>query len=178
MNIHFREGKLGDAEICASICYEAFKAIADRHNFPHDFSDCETAFGLLSELLRREDIYSVVAEKEGRIAGSNFLWENGVIAGIGPITVDPGVQNSAIGRQLMENVLRRAHQRRFAGVRLLQSAYHNRSLSLYTKLGFDAREPLSNFQGPPIGMQIPGYIVCQAKESDLEACNSLCLREI
>ena len=176
MNINFRRGKPGDAEICASICYEAFKAIADQHNFPHDFSDRETALGLLSDLLSREDVYSVVAEKDGHIVGSNFLWENGAIAGVGPITVEPGVQNSAIGRQLMEDVLRRAHQRRFVGVRLVQSAYHNRSLSLYTKLGFDAREPLSNVQGPPIRAELPGYAVRRANERDLEACNSLCVR--
>jgi predicted N-acetyltransferase YhbS len=176
MNINFRQGKRGDAEICASICYEAFKAIADRHNFPHDFSDRETALGLLSELLGREDVYSVVAETDDHIVGSNFLWENGVIAGVGPITVEPGVQNSAIGRQLMENVLRRAHERGFVGVRLLQSAYHNRSLSLYTKLGFDAREPLSNLQGSPIRTEIFGYRVRPANESDVEACNHLCVR--
>ncbi|HEY1236292.1 MAG TPA: GNAT family N-acetyltransferase [Candidatus Binatia bacterium] len=176
MNINFRQGKPGDAEICASICHEAFKTIADRHNFPHDFSDRESALGLLSELLGREDVYSIVAEKDRHIVGSNFLWENGVIAGVGPITVEPGVQNSAIGRQLMENVLRRAHERRFVGVRLVQSAYHNRSLSLYTKLRFDAREPLSNVQGPPILAQIPGYAVRQANERDLEACNWLCIR--
>ncbi len=176
MNINFRQGGPGDAEICASICYEAFKAIADRHNFPHDFSDRGTAFGLLSELLGREDVYSVVAERDGQIVGSNFLWENGVVAGVGPITVEPGVQNSAIGRQLMENVLRRAREGRFVGVRLVQSAYHNRSLSLYTKLGFDAREPLSNLQGSPIGIEIPGYVVRQANESDLQACNTLCVR--
>src|SRR6185295_1002821 len=134
MNINFRKGKPRDAEICASICYEAFKAIADQHHFPPDFPDRESAFGLIPQLLSREDIYSVIAESDGRVVGSNFLWENGVIAGVGPITVEPGVQNSAIGRQLMENVLRRAHQRRFAGVRLLQSAYHNRSLSLSLSL--------------------------------------------
>ena len=176
MNISFRQGKPGDAEICASICYEAFKAIADRHNFPHDFSDRETALGLLSELLEREDVYSVVAEKDGHIVGSNFLWENGVIAGVGPITVERGVQNSAIGRQLMQDVLRRARARGFVGVRLLQSAYHNRSLSLYTKLGFDAREPLSNLQGLPIRTEIPDYRVRPANESDVEACNNLCVR--
>ena len=176
MNITFRAGKPGDARICATICYEAFKAIADRHNFPPDFPDRETAFGLLSELLSREDIYSVIAETDGRVLGSNFLWENTLIAGVGPITVDPAVQNSAIGRQLMENVLRRAHERRFVGVRLVQSTYHNRSLSLYTKLGFDAREPLSNLQGSPIGIEIPGYTVRQAKENDLDACNNLCVR--
>ena len=176
MNINFRKGKPRDAEICASICYEAFKAIADQHHFPPDFPDRESAFGLIPQLLSREDIYSVIAESDGRVVGSNFLWENGVIAGVGPITVDPGVQNSAIGRQLMEDVLLRAREHRFVGVRLVQSAYHNRSLSLYTKLGFDACEPLSNLQGPPIGVQIPGYTVRQAYESDLEACNALCIR--
>jgi len=98
MNINFRKGKPRDAEICASICYEAFKAIADQHHFPPDFPDRESAFGLIPQLLSREDIYSVIAESDGRVVGSNFLWENGVIAGVGPITVDPAVQNSSIGR--------------------------------------------------------------------------------
>jgi hypothetical protein len=40
-------------------------------------------------LLAREDVYSVVAEADGRVVGSNFLWENGTIAGVGPITIDP-----------------------------------------------------------------------------------------
>src|SRR6185503_2296286 len=99
-----------------------------------------------------------------------------LIAGVGPITVDPTVQNSSIGRQLMENVLRRARDRRFAGIRLLQSAYHNRSLSLYTKLGFDAQEPISNLQGPRLGVQIPGHAVRQANTGDLDACNQLCVK--
>src|SRR6476659_8263319 len=157
MNITFRSGKSDDAQTCGAICYQAFKAIANQHNFPPDFADRETAVGLLSQLLARDDIYSVVAESNSRIVGSNFLRENNLIAGVGPITVDPTVQNSSIGRQLMENVLRRARDRRFVGIRLLQSAYHNRSLSLYTKLGFDAQEPLSNLQGPVIREQIPGH---------------------
>ncbi len=56
MNIGFRAGNPDDAEACGSICYEAFKAIADQHNFPPDFCDRETAVGLLSQLLSREDI--------------------------------------------------------------------------------------------------------------------------
>jgi predicted N-acetyltransferase YhbS len=176
MNISFRAGKPDDAETCGSICYEAFKTIAIQHNFPPDFNDRDTAVGLLSQLLSREDIYSVVAESNGRVVGSNFLWENSVIAGVGPITVDPLVQNSTFGRQLMEEVMRRARTRHFVGIRLVQSAYHSRSLSLYTKLGFDAREPLSNLQGSPIGVEVPGHAVRQANESDLGDCNKLCLR--
>ena len=36
----------------------------------------------------------------------------------------------------MQAVMTRAAERKFAGVRLAQAAYHNRSLSLYAKLGF------------------------------------------
>jgi len=176
MNITLRAGRPDDGETCGSICYEAFRTIADQHSFPYDFASPEAAAGLLSQLFCRSDIYSVVAEVDGRIVGSNFLWENALIAGVGPITVDPGLQNVAIGKRLMEDVMQRAQERRFAGIRLVQAAYHNRSLSLYTKLGFDTREPLSTVQGPAIGLKILGHPVRFANEGDLEACNKLCLR--
>jgi hypothetical protein len=130
----------------------------------------------MASLLSHDDVYSVVAEVDGRVVGSNFLWENGSIAGVGPITIDPDAQNVAVGRRLMKDVLRRAEERNIAGVRLVQAAYHNRSLSLYTKLGFDTREPLSNLQGPAIEEQIPGYPVRPATEEDLGACNELYLK--
>jgi GNAT superfamily N-acetyltransferase len=175
MNIRLRAGRPDDAETCGSICYKAFNAIADQHNFPHDFPTLEVAIGFLSQLFSRSDIYSVVAEVDGRAVGSNFLWESAIIAGVGPITVDPGVQNAAIGRRLMDDVMRRAQDRRFAGVRLVQAAYHNRSLSLYTKLGFDTREPLSTIQGSALGLEIPAHAVRPANEGDLDACTKLCL---
>ena len=175
-DLTLRAGRPEDAEGCGSICYGAFKAIADQHNFPPDFASSEVAAGLMASLLSRDDVYSVVAEADGRVVGSNFLWENGTIAGVGPITIDPAAQNVAVGRRLMEDVLRRAEERNIAGVRLCQAAYHNRSLSLYTKLGFDTREPLSNLQGPAIEEQIPGYAVRLATEEDLGACNELSLK--
>jgi predicted N-acetyltransferase YhbS len=116
-------------------------------------------------------IYGVVAELDGRVVGSNFVDERSIIAGIGPITVDPSVQNRTIGRELMQHVLARVANRRLPGVRLIQAAYHNRSLSLYTKLGFVVREPISLMQGQPIAVQIPGYIIRPATVGDLDACN-------
>ena len=71
----------------------------------------------------------------------------------------------------MEDVMDRARQKAFAGVRLVQAAFHNRSLSLYTKLGFDAREPLSVMRGAPINKKMPGYDVRPALHSDLDSCN-------
>jgi len=158
------------------ICYEAFKRISEYHNFRRDFPAPDIAIGLLSILLSRNDVYSVVAEVDGQIVGSNFLWESEVVAGIGPVTVDPDVQNSTIGRRLMEAVLSRGEERGFASIRLVQAAYHSRSLSLYTKLGFDTREPLSVMSGPALNVTIPGYAVRPATETDLDACNALCFR--
>lgn len=171
-----RAGTAEDAEHCGAICYEAFEAIAAQHNFPPDFPSSEVAVGLITSLLSRDDIYSVVAEADGRVVGSNFLWQNGTIAGVGPITIDPAAQNAAVGHRLMEDVLRRARERRIVGVRLVQAAYHNRSLSLYARLEFDAREPLSNLQGPAIGQRIPGHAVRLSTEEDIDACNRLCLK--
>jgi len=175
MNAVFRSGTMNDAMACGTICYEAFKAIAQQHNFPPDIPSAEFAIGLLSRVLSRTDVYSVVAEIDHRVIGSNFLWEGDTIASIGPITVIPDAQNSSVGRQLMERVLERARTRQHVGVRLVQSAYHNRSLSLYTKLGFHAREPLTVLQGPPLKLQQPGCHVRPATNADLDACNALCL---
>jgi predicted N-acetyltransferase YhbS len=176
MDIHIRRASSGDADACGVICYEAFKTIAEHHNFPPDFPDPQTAAGLLGQLFAYKDLYSVVAEVNGKIGGSNILWENAVIAGVGPITVDPKLQNVAVGRRLMEHVMERARERRFVGVRLVQAAYHNRSLSLYTKLGFDTQEPLSTMQGPALGLEIHGRAVRAATVADADACNKLCIR--
>jgi predicted N-acetyltransferase YhbS len=176
MDVKLREANANDAATCGSICYEAFKAIADEHNFPPDFPDRETAVGLLAAMIENSGFYGVVAEAEGRIVGSNFLDERGSIMGIGPITVAPAVQNLAIGRRLMGAVLERAHRRGAAGIRLVQAGYHRRSLSLYLKLGFDVREHLSCMQGPAIKESVPGVTVRPANDSDQDACNRLCRR--
>ena len=175
MTLTIRKGKPEDAQQCGRICYNAFKKIAEQHNYPSDLPSPESAIALLSEFLGHPKIYGVIAELDGRVIGSNFADERSIIAGIGPITVDPDVQNHAVGRELMQHILSRLSQLRFPGVRLVQAAYHNRSLSLYAKLGFVAREPLSTMQGSPLGINLAGYGVRTATRDDLQACNQLCL---
>jgi GNAT superfamily N-acetyltransferase len=163
-----------DAQVCGRIAYDAFGKVASDHNFPFDFPAVERAAQVLSMMFSHPGFYCVVAELESRIVGSNCLDERSAIAGVGPITIDPGVQNRRIGWTLMEAVLMRASERMFPGIRLLQAAYHNRSLSLYAKLGFVAREPISTMQGPPIKTDLPGYAVRAARKDDFEECNRLC----
>ena len=174
MNLKLRRGTPDDAQACGTICYEAFKDISDTHNFPPDFPSPEVATGLLSWMLKHPKFYSVVAEIDGRIVGSNFLDERNFIAGLGPITVDPTVQDRAVGRRLMESAHERAASKNFAGVRLIQAGFHTRSLSLYAKLGYDVREHLACMQGKPLNVSIEGHMVRLATESDIESCNRVC----
>ena len=166
-----RPGSLADAKACGRICYEAFGAIASQHNFPSDFPSVDVATDLMTMLLSHPRFFCVVAELDGVVVGSNFLDERSPVAGLGPITVDPKVQNRQIGRSLMRAALDRATDRGFPGVRLLQTAYHTRSLALYTTLGFLPREAIACMQGRPIGMSSPSYPVRPAVASDVEACN-------
>jgi ribosomal protein S18 acetylase RimI-like enzyme len=171
-----RRATPADAEVCGRICFVAFATLANKHNFPPDFPAPEIPVHVLSTMFSHPSFFCVVVEQKGKIIGSNCLDERTPIAGVGPITIDPGAQNRSMGRQLMQAVMTRAAEKKFAGVRLVQAAYHNRSLSLYAKLGFIVREPLACMQGTPIQKTPPGYRVRPAEPTDLAICNDLCVR--
>ena len=172
MNLELRPGRIDDAKTCGAICFEAFKTINQNHNFPPDIPTPEVAIGFLTWMLSHPGFYVVVAELDGKIVGSNFLDKRNSIYGIGPITVDPTIQNKSVGRRLMDDVMQ--HSANAAGVRLVQAAFHNRSLSLYTKLGFNVREPLACINGPVPNQKLPGHEVRPATAADLDACNRVC----
>ena len=174
MTVTLRPAAPSDAPAIGRVMHDAFRAIAERHNFPPDFPSPDVASGLAAMLLGHGRFYGVAAERDQKLVGSNFLDLRGAIGGIGPITVDPTEQDRGIGKRLMQEVLDRASRERLPGVRLVQTAYHNRSLSLYTKLGFRTREPLSVMKGLPLGLKLIGYDVRSAAEADGPACNRLC----
>jgi predicted N-acetyltransferase YhbS len=175
-SIHIRSAQPEDAAVCGQICYDAFYKINHDHSFPPDLPSPDVSIGRLSQMFSHPGFYCVVAEAGGRVVGSNCLDERSAIAGVGPITIDPQVQNRGVGRKLMEAVLHRARERNFPGVRLVQAAFHNRSLSLYARLGFDAREPLSVMQGTALRKRLDGYLVRPALVRDIEECNQVCRR--
>jgi GNAT superfamily N-acetyltransferase len=165
-----------DAAVCGPICFEAFRTINAQHNYAPEIPSNEVAAGLLGMLFSHPGFYNLVAEVDGRVVGSNCLDERTPIAGVGPITVDPSAQNRGVGRMLMDGIIERAQEAGFAGVRLVQAAFHARSLSLYTKLGFQTREPLALMRGAALGWARSGYAVRPAVMDDLEACNRVCSR--
>lgn len=179
-DLRLRPGVIDDAKEVGRIIFEAFSEIADKHGFPREFPTVDVGISVASSLLSNHGFYSVIAEDiniddGNKVFGSNFLDErSNIVAGIGPLTIDPKFQNKGAGRKLMSNVMDRARHKHYPAIRLLQASYHNRSLALYTSLGFDVREPISTVQGTPISVDIPGRSVRLATESDLESCNSIC----
>lgn len=176
IEVTLRPARPDEAGLLGAICYNAFASISDAHNFPRDFPSVDVPTGLMSMMIGRPDIYSVVAESGGRVLGSNFLWESDSISGVGPITVDQQVQNSRVGRELMIDVLRRADEKGAPSVRLVQAAFHNRSLSLYTKLGFNTVEPLSNMQGRALDITVGGFEVRPMEASDIDGVDALSMQ--
>ncbi|HZQ44430.1 MAG TPA: GNAT family N-acetyltransferase [Acidobacteriaceae bacterium] len=172
-SITIRPATPADAPLCGQICFDAFHTISTAHNFPPDLPAPDHAIGLMTLFFSTPGFFCVVAEDHGRVLGSNCLDERAIIHGIGPITVDPATQNRGVGRLLMQSVLDRSTAQHAAGVRLVQAAFHSRSLSLYTTLGFDVREPLACMQGRASTREIAGCTVRPATTGDLPACNAL-----
>src|SRR5437899_12384498 len=102
MTLTLRPGTPADAERCGTICYEAFKAIADRHRFPPDVPSPQAAAAATERRFAHASYYAVVAEPEGRMVGSVFPDERPAVARVASITVDPGAPNRTIGRRTME----------------------------------------------------------------------------
>ena len=172
--IRVRPVAQADITDCARICFEAFHAIATRHNFPPDFPSMPPARELVAALQSHPEFFGVVAESDDRILGSNFLDERSAILSVGPVTVAPDVHDSGIGHALMQAVLDRSIEHQALGVRLVQAAYNTRSMSLYTKLGFQTREPLAAIRGKPLLARIKGFDVRDAVDADVDECNRLC----
>ncbi len=174
--VTIRQARPDDAADCGRICFDAFATISQAHGFPPDFPGPEHPTRALTLMFSHPCFYCVVAEMNGRTVGSNCLDERSSVAGVGPVTVDPQVQNRGVGRMLMQAALNRASERGAAGVRLVQAAFHNRSLSLYTSFGFAIREPLACIQGRTWQRSVPGCAVRAVRAEDLPACNALALQ--
>jgi GNAT superfamily N-acetyltransferase len=166
-----RPAVAADAGACGRIIYQAFKGIGDGHGFAPDFPSAAAATGLARAFIEHPAIYGVVAERAGKIVGSNFLREIDPIRAVGPISVDPSAQGGGVGQRLMQAVIDRG--RSGAGVRLVQDSFNLVSMSLYASLGFEVKEPLMVVRGRPAKRPGRGYEVRPLTQDDVDACDAL-----
>jgi ribosomal protein S18 acetylase RimI-like enzyme len=166
-----------DVEACGRAAYAAHSAVAATHNVPCEHPSVEFSIGLIGNKVKDPHAVGFVAERGKQIVGSVFLntFPDTPVAAIGPLTVDPAVEGSAVGRRLMLTATNEARDRCIEQVRLVQSPSHLRSLALYTKLGFQVREPLVLVTGKPIGRDIATCEVRPATTNDIVGCNRLCV---
>jgi GNAT superfamily N-acetyltransferase len=175
MEVTLRRAAPADVPTLGRIHYEAFRGIQEPHGFWNPaFINPEASSKGIRAMVANPGIYGVVAERDGRILGSNFLDERDPVRGIGPITVDPNTQNRGVGRLLMSEVLDRAAGA--VSVRLVQESFHMRSLSLYTTLHFDVKEPLLVMGGKPRTQPLPEVRIRPLELKDVEECGALCRR--
>lgn len=71
------------------------------------------------------------------------------IVGCGPWTVSTGSQGRGVGFECISALVRASISRGAISLRLLQGTTNHASAALYSKLGFQVREPLAFFAGRP-----------------------------
>jgi GNAT superfamily N-acetyltransferase len=165
-----------DAEAAGVVAHEAHATVSAAHNFPSEHPSLQFSVGMIGAKVKDRNAAGFVAERDGRILGSIFLntFPPAPVAAIGPMTVAPQAEGDRVGRKLMQAALDEAATRKIEQVRLVQSPSHLRSLALYTKLGFDVREPLLMMQGKPSAAASGDHIVRPAEQADIAACEQLC----
>jgi len=172
--VRLRPATPADAEACGRVFWEAFADLARRHAFPTEPDSPEFTGEMAAMWLSHPGFAGLVAEGDDGLVGCAFVDERDPIRGIGPVCVAPAAQDAGVGRALMEALQARCRDQGAPGVRLVQTAYHYRSLALYAKLGYQVREPISVLAGQPPAVSLTAREVRPALAADLPACDDLC----
>ena len=81
LRLKSRPRRLEDAEQAGKTIFRAFAAIAEKHGFPPTSPSVYAGRNVATSFLSQPGFYSVVAEYEDKVVGSNFLDERSIIAG-------------------------------------------------------------------------------------------------
>jgi predicted N-acetyltransferase YhbS len=175
MNLVIRRATHQDIDACSRINYQAFKGISDRHQFPGtDFPTLDVATERTGLLIDSPSFFDIVAENEGLVVGCGFMDERNPIRGIGPVSVDRTFQGKGTGRQIMKALLERGQDA--VGIRLVQESFNMASLSLYSSVGFEVKEPLLLVEGKFRSQPLSGVEVRPMGSKDVGECEALCNR--
>ncbi len=162
------------AEKAGQIVYEAFKDIADRHNFEPAFESPEFATLVVRLLGQTEGWNSYIYLEDGAPAAVNFGDERDEVVGVGPVATGVAHQGKGLGRKVMQAMLDSAERNGFRSVRLNQVAYNMISFSLYAAMGFDVKDGIALFAGAPKPDDEIQDAVRDYRPDDLDALDRLC----
>jgi predicted N-acetyltransferase YhbS len=164
-----------DAAACAATAYAAHIRVSATHNFPSELPTLEIATRFIRSKLEHPRCRGYVAEKDGYVVGSVFVTavDDCPAGAIGPLTVEPA-HEGGVGAALMQEAVAEAARMGIPQLRLIQSPTHLRSLALYTKAGFDLREPLLTVTNTALTYAAGNPGLRRATLGDDSECASLC----
>jgi GNAT superfamily N-acetyltransferase len=147
MPITVRDAAPTDQSATAEVIYNAFHQLDERHDVPAYMNSMEEANIAASRLYGIPKIHGYVAEDDGQVIGVGFLHDLGDVGmGISPLAVSPNAQSLGAGQAILDRMIERAGG---ASIRLLQDAFNNTTLALYSRYGFVVREQVTCITGQP-----------------------------
>lgn len=141
MSAPFRVRPMIDADTQAvgEVLRTAFGQVYAERGFPTPFPNIDGAVWLGSAYLALDREGAFVADQGGLVIGCGFVHLRGDAASIGPVAAMPAAPHG-VGRAIMNQLLAIAQGR---STRLFQDSFNPESFALYTKLGFEAFEPVA-----------------------------------
>jgi GNAT superfamily N-acetyltransferase len=128
------------------LAFGTFLGAPDPANF---WSDRDYVYGRQ----RSPHVAAFGAKLEGKLVGSNFVTNWGSVGFLGPITVHPDLQESGIGRALLDRAMSQLDVWGTAHVGLFTFAHSAKHVALYQKYGFFARFLTAIMSAPAVARQ-------------------------
>ena len=126
------EKDLPEAARIVRLAFGTFLGAPDPETF---WNDRDYVYGRY----RAPHVASFAVTLDGNLVGSNFVTNWGSVGFFGPITVHPGLQESGIGRTMLDKTMVQFERWGTRHVGLFTFAHSAKHVSLYQKYGFYAR---------------------------------------
>ena len=134
MSAVIRDMTAKDIDGAGEMLFKAFNDVSSKHGHGVRIHNQQVAKVWAWSMLHYGHSDLLVAEIGNRVAGICCLNPRGRVGNVGPVAVHPDFQGHAVGRELMNALLKRAEG--LESLRVIQEAFNRASFSLYYSLNF------------------------------------------
>lgn len=124
-----RDEDFAEADRIMRLAFGTFLGLPDPMKFMGDADYVRTRF-------RADPSAALVAEADGRLAGSNFALDWGSVGIFGPLTIDPEYWNKGVARSLLEATMTIFERWGTKHIGLFTFAQSTKHVHLYQRFGF------------------------------------------
>lgn len=168
-----RAPTMADAEAVGLQTHHSFNNFNESVGLPFEFPTRACTIGLMTWCIQHSQGLIAVRDRDGEVLGSVFNDEcdlgvptlestgsdegnsistypnQGLPAAVrcGPWSAAWSSRNAGVGRALLHSLISQSLRHGAKSLRLIQVSSNNASLSLYTSLGFESREPVAMWSG-------------------------------